>query len=74
MIQILEVSKPAQPLDMNKQQTCEHCKGRCPHITCIRVRGEQHNSIRILNTAGKLLNTDVTTEELDLMKKKGFFS
>lgn len=55
---------------MNKQQTGEHCKGRYPHITYITVRDKQHNIIRILNKAGKLLYTDVTTEELDLMKKK----
>lgn len=80
MIQVLEVSKPAQPLVMNKQQSkgtvrehCkEHCKGRYPDITYIRVRSEQHNIIRILNKAVKLLNTDVTTEEWNLTNKTFF--
>lgn len=72
MIQVLQVSKPAQPLDMNKQQTDEHCKRRYPDITCIRVRSEQHNIIRILNKAVKLLKTDVTTEQLNLTNKTFF--
>lgn len=72
MIQVLEVSKPAQPLVMNKQQTGKHCKRRYPDITYIRVRSEQHNIIRILNKAVKLLNTDVTTEEWNLTNKTFF--
>lgn len=72
---MIQVQKPAQPLDMNKQQTGKHCKGRYPHITYISVRREQHNIIRILNKADKLLNTDVPTEELDLifLKKPLYF-
>lgn len=69
MIQVLEASMPARPLGMNKQQSGGHCKGRYPNIVYIRVRSQQHSIIRTLNKAGKLLNTDVTTEEFDVMKK-----